>query len=430
MKKEVENKLIKRLSSLAFMFVLLFGLMVPFASANGTEQVKYLALGDSLAAGMTPDRGISDGYADLTAKYLKNHNMLATYSKDFAVPGYTTQNVLDDLAAKPELREAIKQSNFITLSAGANDLLKDAKLDPEKKVLILDQDKVMVTLHNVAENYTKILQTIKALNPNASVYVMGYYFPFPYISDVQKPQLIQLTHTLNTAIQMTATAQGASFVSVYEKFGDDSKPYLPNPENIHPNLAGYQLMSDALLESMAKNNPTATDIPAGFWAEKELNFLLTNHLLTLDEKGKVYPEKAITRAEAAEILFKNLPLTTTLPNNPGFKDVPVTHPAYLAIAKLTEAGIFSKSDYFNPDAPLNRVQTAKVLSKAFDLKSDGILPSYKDINASYWAAPYIDAVGDHKIMVGYRSGKFGLYDATNRAQFAVIVVRVQAMLSR
>ncbi|MFJ7977697.1 S-layer homology domain-containing protein [Peribacillus sp. NPDC096379] len=414
--------------SLVFMFALLLGLIPPSASANDLEPVRYLALGDSLSAGMTPEAGISSGYADLTAEYLKGKNSLAAYSKEFAIPGYTTQNVLADLTVKSELREAVRQANLITISAGANDLLKIAKTDPEKNILILDPATVKSTLGTLAKNYTMILQTIKELNPNASVYVMGYYFPFPYLSDEQKPQLIELTKTLNQTIQL-ATDQGATFVPVYDKFGDDTKKYLPNPENIHPNQEGYQLMSDALIATMTKAKPTANDLPKGHWAEKELNMLLASKILQLDKKGNIYPEQAITRAEVAGILYNSIPMTKSIPANPGYKDVPETHPAYMAIAKLTEAGVFTKSEYFNPNAPLTRIQMAKVITTAFQLKGDSSFPSYKDITATYWGTPYINAMTSNKIMVGYKNGRFGVNDSTNRAQFAVVLARVQAMLA-
>lgn len=203
--------------------------------------------------------------------------------------------------------------------------------------------------------------------------------------------------------------------------------YVPNPEDIHPNAEGYKLMSEALLESMAESREAA-DLPDGHWAEKELNILLKAKLLQLDEKGNIYPERAINRAEVALILYNNIPITASIPVNPGFKDVPESHPAYMAIAKLTEAGVFAKSDYFNPDRPLTRVQMAKVLTVAFGIKGDGNMPGYRDITAAYWGTPFIDAVTDYKLMIGYKNGRFGLHNPTTRAQFAVVMVRAKTLM--
>jgi len=416
----------KKLTSLAFILVLLLALVVPNASAN-VEKINYLSLGDSLAAGWSPDKKIDNGFSDYAAAYLKEKNLLGSYSKAFAVPGDKTEDVLGDLKTNEQLREAVKSANTITLSAGANDLLKEAKLDPVNKVLILDETTVPATLQKVAANYTVILQTIKEMNPNAKVFVMGYYFPFPYLADTQKPKLIELTKTLNTIIKASSAAQGATFVEVFEKFGEDTKKYLPNPLDIHPNAEGYKLMSEAFLASLATPKLAAKDVPADHWAAKELSLLLASNLYKLDEKGNVYPENSITRVEVANILYGLIPLTKNIPVNPGYTDVPETHPSYMAIAKLTEAGIFSDENVkFNPDAPLTRVQLAKVAALAFHLKGDGSVPAFKDINENYWATPFISALTSNKIMNGYTNGTFGLHDETTRAQFAVILVRVQA----
>lgn len=418
----------RKSASVAVLFVLLLAFLVPNAAAN-TDLVRYLALGDSLAAGVTPTKGIDKGYADYAAGYLQGEKMLESFTKDFSMPGDRTDELLTKLTTSAQLQAAVQKANTITISAGANDLLKESKVDPVKKVLIIDETKVPATLQKTALNYTLILQTINKLNPDAKVYVVGYYFPFPYIADEQKPKLIQLTQTLNKTIELASVAQGAKFVSIYEKFGNDPKKYLPNPLDIHPNAEGYKVISEALLASFAEAQVAAKDVPAGHWAEKELKLLLASKVFKLDDQGNVYPDRAITRAEVANILFGLLPMTTSVPADPGYEDVPVTHPSYMAIAKLTEAGIFAKSTSFNPDAPLTRVQLAKVVSLAFDLEGDGTTPVYKDINEKYWATPYISAMASNKIMHGYSNGTFGLHKETNRAQFAVILFRIQAQLT-
>lgn len=408
-------------------FILMLGLALPSVSASGEKTIHYLALGDSLAAGITYDKKIGDGYSDMAAAHFKEQNALGSFSKAHAVPGYTTENVLEDLKKKESLIEAVKQANFITISAGANDILKKAVMDRESNTLILDPKAVPPILQNISKNYTDILQTIKEINPNASVYVMGYYFPYPYLSENQKPQLIQLTHSLNLTIQAITAEQGATFVPVYEKFGDDPKKFVPNPEDIHPNLDGYKLMTEALIEIL--NTPVASDLSESHWAYKELNYLLSQKLMNVDEIGNIYPDVEITRAEVAGILYSSIPLTKSIPVNPGFKDVPNNHPFYMAIAKLTEAGIFAPSEQFHPNGPITRAQLAKVITLAFQLESGKTLPSYSDISHNYWAALYIQAVTNNKIMNGYPNGEFGINMPVTRAQLAVVIVRASQVVN-
>ncbi|MBW9235063.1 hypothetical protein JQK62_23115, partial [Leptospira santarosai] len=66
----------------AVLFVLLLAFLVPNAAAN-TDLVRYLALGDSLAAGVTPTKGIDKGYADYAAGYLQGEKVVREFYQRF-----------------------------------------------------------------------------------------------------------------------------------------------------------------------------------------------------------------------------------------------------------------------------------------------------------------------------------------------------------
>ena len=67
--------------------LLAFQLVVSPAAAmtgNKGEPAHYVALGDSLAAGIIETGEIGQGYADYLAQMLEEENLLATYNKGFA----------------------------------------------------------------------------------------------------------------------------------------------------------------------------------------------------------------------------------------------------------------------------------------------------------------------------------------------------------
>ncbi|WP_042345699.1 S-layer homology domain-containing protein [Bacillus massiliigorillae] len=432
----------KRVSRSILSFILIFALFMSLAgspsSAAQTDQVHYLSIGDSLAKGQTPDKKIDLGFSDFTANTFKEKSILGSYSKDFADSGDKTTDVLNKLTTDSKLQEAVKKANLITISAGANDILQEAKIDLAAGTITFDVTKLPAKLQEVATNYAKILGTIKALNPEAKVYVMGIYFPFPYLPDqAQVTQLASLAKTLNKTVSEATILGGATFVSVYEQMGGDDmaalKKNLPNATDIHPNIDGYKIMSAALLEAIAKQitpepNPEPKPEPTvpadikGHWAEKELSYLVSNNVLSVDEKGFVYPDKAITRAEVAMILYSSIPMTKEIPVDPGYKDVPKNHPAYMAIAKLTALGVFTKAEKFNPNDSLTRIQLAKVVSTAFKLKAEGKPVVFKDVPKTYWGYNAVQAVATNKLMLG-SNGSFDLYSSTTRGQFAAVAVR-------
>ena len=129
-------------------------LLLPFSTlsveAKGSEV--YIAIGDSLAAGQTPNRAIDAGYTDLIAEELKRSRQLAFYSKALAFPGFTTADVLSTVQSE-EAKELLKNATLVTISAGANDLLRLVQANPSNGSLSYQQIPADFALNNVQEKY-------------------------------------------------------------------------------------------------------------------------------------------------------------------------------------------------------------------------------------------------------------------------------------
>jgi hypothetical protein len=87
-----------------------------------------------------------------------------------------------------------------------------------------------------------------------------------------------------------------------------------------------------------------------------------------------HPREEISRQHAAVMFVRALKLPTDNVTDPGFKDVPATHPYYKEIAAATAAGFFNKGDNFNPTNNFTRGQSASVIVRAYDLKGDTTTP--------------------------------------------------------
>lgn len=434
----------KGLVSFTLIFALLLSLVAVPVSAADAPKVSYLSLGDSLAAGLTSEKQILEGFSDYTANYLKENKLLEDYTKKFAVPGDTTADVLEDLTTNIELQEAVKKADVISISAGANDILKKAKIDASAGTVVFDPAIIMPTLTSIGENYAKILATIKSLNSDAKVYVIGTYYPFPHFTnEIVKAQLMTLAETLNNTVSKAVIASGATFVPIFDVMGgkdvEKLKKVLPNPLDIHPNAEGYKLISGVLVEALKKSvvpmpvpNPEPTPpIPKdleGHWAREYVQALIDRKLLTVDENGHANPGAVIKRAEVAVILHQSLVhAAAVVPENPGFTDVPETHPAYQAIATLTSYGVFAKAEKFNPDAPLTRAQLAKVITLSYEIKVQATPITFTDVRADYWGNPFIQAVAANKLMIGFSNGQFMPGKNTTRAEFATVLYRALAV---
>jgi lysophospholipase L1-like esterase len=222
------------------------------AAACGQEEadttISYVALGDSLAAGQTPYSDIDAGYADMIAEELKNSRHLASYTKDLAVPGFTTDDVLEGMASE-DAEEVLASADLVTISAGANDLLRLVRLNPSNGSVSFGAEQVDAELDNIQSTMESILDKLKDQAPDAEVYVMGYYFPFPHLREEQKAELAERLGQLNDILKSTAEQEGAAFVPVDESFGEDAVDKLPNSADIHPNSEGYEAMADAFFDN-------------------------------------------------------------------------------------------------------------------------------------------------------------------------------------
>ncbi|WP_203363415.1 GDSL-type esterase/lipase family protein [Bacillus sp. REN10] len=245
----------KRISLYVIVFLLAAATVLPVkAEAAGLH---YVALGDSLAAGQTPNKEIGAGYADLIALSLQQSGSLASFSKKWAFPGYTTEQVLKQLDKKGAQQD-VRKANIITISAGANDLLPLIRNDSVRGMLSYEPIPAAFALNRVRKNYSKLLDEIKKLNPHAQVYAMGYYFPYPHVKEQHKPSVEQQLGILNQIIKQEAERAGAHFVPVSPRFGNKARSLLPNPKDVHPNTAGYLQMANSFLDVYA---PGSADIP-------------------------------------------------------------------------------------------------------------------------------------------------------------------------
>ncbi|WNB92440.1 SGNH/GDSL hydrolase family protein [Bacillus sp. NEB1478] len=221
------------------------------AATNENNHITYVALGDSLAAGVTPTNSLGLGYPHYLTGILQQANYTVTPGF-FGIPGYTSSDVLNDLTVPTRplyypLQNAIKQADIVTIDIGANDILK--KLTTGQQVKNTDIQKTV-------SNLTAILVDIKKKNPSAKVYVMGYYNPFPHANSLYAPYVPTLVSVLNKYNLMAegiSKLLNATFVPTASIIQSNYVVYLTNPNNIHLSPAGYQAVAAEFFKAIQSN---------------------------------------------------------------------------------------------------------------------------------------------------------------------------------
>lgn len=210
---------------------------MPFSVAAKEPEkapIDYVALGDSLASGMTPtgQDGPNDwGYPEyLQARFEKSHYPISL--NNFGVSGYTSSELALSVLNDSNIRQKITNSELITIDIGANDIFT---------ALVFNTDPALAVL-NVQSNLNTVLKTIKQLNSKTKVYVMGYYNLLPYAPVDQQASFMTLLHNLNGVIQSDTITNGYTYVPTEKVIAKNYEVNLPNTQSAHLSLEGYQVV--------------------------------------------------------------------------------------------------------------------------------------------------------------------------------------------
>lgn len=436
-------------------------LILPFSTTVSAEEksdlLNYLALGDSLAAGVNENSEIGLGYADLIAKSYMDEQEGIQFNKGFSYPGYTTVNVLNDIVenvTKPiydlngqsektaSIKQAIQEADLITLSVGANDILKYVTRS-ETGSITFDAAGVLKGVQEVSSNYDKIFKTIYSINPNVDIIVMGLYNPFPAIQDpVIQTQLNMLVTTINNSIKNIVETNKGIFSEVAQLIAADSKAYLPNPANIHLSEAGYKVVADkmmndylnSIIKEVEETTPEEVMKEAPFqdtknhWGKEYIDIAYNQGFMSGFQDGSFKPNANMTRAQVLSVISRAFELKATKPA--PFKDI--SHYAQQTqneIAAAYEAGLVLENDgYFNPQGNITRSQLALVLMRLSNaLAGEEFEPKelapFKDIeNYAYETQAAITYLFDSGIVQGTSATTFSPKGNITRAQLAKILV--------
>lgn len=170
----------------------------------------------------------------------------------------------------------------------------------------------------------------------------------------------------------------------------------------------------------AKAQSYFTDVPSGYWAIEEILYLQNLKVISGYADGRFLPGRPVTKAQAAMMMNRSLKFDTKNIVNPGFSDLPVTHPAYKDVAALVQAGVIPKAAAFRPNEELKRGEMAKYLVNGYKLK--GTYPAQiKDVPAEL--LPAVKALAANGVTAIFSDGTYKPNDSVTRAQFSAFIAR-------
>ena len=109
--------------------------------------------------------------------------------------------------------------------------------------------------NKVAEIFPKVDECMKNIRKYAKedIIVIGYYNPIPFLFNLSGDDLDYLFAYIDSEYQKICEKYQCNYVSIYHLFKKNSN-YLPNPNDIHPNLEGYQAIFQEIVRTYFKSS--------------------------------------------------------------------------------------------------------------------------------------------------------------------------------
>lgn len=240
----VKSKIIRYLIVVFCIIAILFALLkvVFFNKKLDT----YLVMGDYLSVSGELNGKSIVSFSSLLGKYLLDNKEVEKVNSTYAfssVDSYTLLEMIIKDAYSGEdsgLVSLIKDSKYISITVGLNDIYQYIRYDYKNKELIYDKEFIKRKIEMMKQNYYEIVNEIKDINSEVTVYLIGYYFPYDSYEEVSGDGVFDM---LNDAIKDVGDVLGVYYVDV-SKVG--KKDNLANENQIYLNNEGHKYIFDVI----------------------------------------------------------------------------------------------------------------------------------------------------------------------------------------
>ena len=209
----------------------------PRRAPSGQETVSwdYVALGDSLAAGVGAERG----YVDRYAAHLRNDTGARVRVSNFGVSGQTSSELLDALRGDESMRRAIEGAEVVTFNIGINDLGRAGAAYEEGTCCGGEdgEECLREAVEAVKDNWDAIATELLGLRSTGDTVIrtpgLGY-------TPQAEEELEHYVSEVNRHIASTTRSKAVPYVEI------PAGEIFMSPDGVHPNDAGYATMADRL----------------------------------------------------------------------------------------------------------------------------------------------------------------------------------------
>lgn len=206
------------------------------------EDLHITAIGDSLTQGVGDTTG-NGGYIGIlkqTFEETDDHVKIDNFGKR----GNRTDQLLKRLD-DPVISASIENADVVLITIGANDIMKVTK----DHFTDLDYDDYSAAMPSYEERMKEVFNKIGTLNPDAEVYLIGFYNPFEESFPQIEDQLGTIVDEYNAIGKQVAEEEDQHYIETADLFHNQTAALLAD-DYFHPNEVGYGKVAERVLESI------------------------------------------------------------------------------------------------------------------------------------------------------------------------------------
>lgn len=209
------------------------------------------------------------------------------------------------------------------------------------------------------------------------------------ITDYICPQIVQVYEDTEVNIWDFQTEGASDSVKSTVMFRGIEKNGLDGPSAFYFNKKSWVTMNDGLFEperdvtraeyikmiirslscryEFMWTESGFPDVDSNFWYSEYITYAVKNGWIHGYEDGNFYPNKSITRAEAAKILANAIRLSSPEKDASSFTDVSADNIFLKYIESLRETNVMRgiNNETFLPETPISRTDAAKMIYRTF-----------------------------------------------------------------
>jgi lysophospholipase L1-like esterase len=246
----MKSRLIRYLIVVVSVIAILFALIKVLAPSKKVNT--YLAIGDYLSVSGNLKGEKINSFSSMLGDYLLDGNFVEVSNYNYTYSDIDSGTLLEMICKDAYsgndggLVSLIKDSKYITISVGMNDILQYIRFDSNNQKLEYNKDYIKRKLEILKQNYYEIIEEIKELNDEASVYLVGYYYPFEWVDEDNKECVNEVFKLLNDSIKEVGDLMSVYYVDISEVSKEEN---MYSRYQIYLNQMGHEYVF-----SVFKNN--------------------------------------------------------------------------------------------------------------------------------------------------------------------------------